>query len=173
MFVLITGGAKCGKSSTAEKLFSNFNNKKYYIATMIPYGEEANKAIERHRLIRRDKGFNTVEKYTDIQDIVIPDGSGVLLECMANLCANEMFSVENICNPADKIINGVKKLMEKSGLLVIVTNDVGCDGIEYSYETAEYIKILSEINFKLAGIADSVIECVYGIPIMLKGEKTC
>ncbi len=174
MLILITGGSKCGKSSLAESFFDKFRGKKFYIATMIPYGDEAHQAIERHRKIRSGKGFDTIEKYTDINDIDIPENSGVLVECMGNLCANEMFSDENkIFSSCEKIISGIKKLSEKCSLLVIVSNNVGNDGMNYDCGTAEYIKNLGIINSKIAEFSDIVIECVYGIPVFLKGEKIC
>ncbi len=170
MTTLITGGSKCGKSSYAEKILDNFCGRKLYIATMIPCGEEALAAIERHRKIRAGKGFETVEKYTDIDEIVLPKNCAVLLECMANLCANEMFRSENITDPTDKILGGIEALSRKANHLVIVTNNVGCDGIEYDSGTMKYIEILGKINCGLAAISDNVIECVYGIPLPLKGE---
>ena len=85
MLTLITGGCKCGKSSIAEDILSDFCGRKIYIATMEPFGEEAHTAISRHRIMRSGKGFETVEKYTDIQDIDLPDGCAVLLECACNL----------------------------------------------------------------------------------------
>lgn len=170
MMTLITGGAKCGKSHYAEKLFGNFSGRKFYIATMEPYGEEAHAAIERHRKIRAGKGFETIEKYTDIEEISLPAGCGILLECTANLCANEMFRDGKITDPADKIIRGYEFLKSISELLVIVTNDVGSNGISYDNGTAEYIRTLGEINRRTAELSDNVIECVYGIPLPLKGE---
>ena len=170
MTTLITGGAKCGKSHYAEKIFDNFTGRKFYIATMEPYCEEALTAIERHQKIRAGKGFETIEKYMDIDEISLPEGCGILLECTANLCANEMFRNEKIIDPTDKIIRGFEFLKKLSELLVIVTNDVGSDGIFYEESTAEYVKILGEINRRAAEISDNVIECVYGIPLPLKGH---
>jgi len=42
MTVFISGGAKCGKSSFAQNLTVALagNGKRYYVATMIPTGEE-------------------------------------------------------------------------------------------------------------------------------------
>ena len=170
MTTLITGGSKCGKSNYAEKILDNFCGRKLYIATMIPYGEEALAAIERHRKIRSGKNFETVEKYIGIDDIVLPDNCAVLLECMANLCANELFRNNKITDPTDKIISGIEVLGRKAKQLVIVTNNVGCDGMEYESGTTKYIEILGKINCGLAEISDNVIECVYGIPLLLKGE---
>lgn len=170
MLILITGGSKCGKSSLAESYFEGLDKGKYYIATMIPYGDEAHAAIERHRKIRAGKGFETIEKYTDLSEIKLPEHSAVLLECMGNLCANEMFSSEKICDPTDKILSDIEYLNSSTDLLVIVSNDVGSDGIDYTVETMQYMKSLSLINSEIAAIADTVIECVYGIPVVMKGE---
>lgn len=172
MTVLVTGGAKCGKSHFAEKFFSGFEGRKFYIATMQPYGEEAFAAIERHRKLRAGKGFETVEKYTDIEGISVPESCGLLLECTANLCANEMFKDGEITDPTDKIIRGFEYLKNRAKLLVIVTNEVGNDGVDYDKGTAKYIEAMGEINRRAAELADRVVECVYGIPVPLKGELT-
>jgi adenosylcobinamide kinase/adenosylcobinamide-phosphate guanylyltransferase len=84
-----------------------------------------------------------------------------------------MFSGDLVSDPSDKIVNGIKKLSDSVSELVIVTNQVGSDGIVYAEETMEYIRILGEINRRTAEIADNVIECVYGIPVLLKGEIPC
>lgn len=94
MFILITGGCKNGKSLMAEKILTAYNVPRFYIATMEPFGSEAKETIARHRKIREGKNFNTIEKYTDISEIKLPQNSAVLLECMCNLCANEMFSAK-------------------------------------------------------------------------------
>ena len=46
---------------------------------------------------------------------------------------------------------------------------------EYSYEdgTAAYIEEIGRINSGIAEFADNVIECVYGIPAVLKGGLAC
>ena len=170
MMTVVIGGSKCGKSSYAEKIFEGFDVKKLYIATMIPYGVEAETAIERHREMRRNKGFETVEKYTDIDEMILSGHCAVLLECMGNLLANEMFKNGEITDPTDKIIKGIESLKTQSQHLVIVTNNVACDGIDYEKGTMEYIRIMGKINRRMIEIADNVIECVYGIPLILKGQ---
>lgn len=173
MLILITGGSKNGKSRIAEDIVSKTCLPKYYIATMEPYCDEARTAIERHRKMRAGKGFETVEKYTDIGEIILPKRCAVLLECVCNLCANEMFS-RNEKEPANKIITGIEALLKKAETLAVVTNQVGDDGVKYSRETMDYIKNMGEINRGLAEISDAVIEAVYGLPVILKGgEKLC
>ncbi|MBQ9383760.1 MAG: bifunctional adenosylcobinamide kinase/adenosylcobinamide-phosphate guanylyltransferase [Ruminiclostridium sp.] len=170
MLTFITGGAKCGKSRLAEKLLDGFTDNKYYIATMRPFGEEAFAAIERHRKIRAGKGFETIEKYTDLYELELPGKPHILLECMANLCANEMFRGKELRDPTDIIMQGTEHLKSRAETLVIVTNNVGSDGINYAPETMRYIEVMGRINALIAGISDNVIECVYGIPVILKGK---
>lgn len=169
MLILITGGCKNGKSVIAEKIICSKNSECFYIATMQPFGVEAEIAIERHRKLRSGKGFNTIEKYTDIGEIDLPSGSSALLECIGNLCANEMFSA-NCLKPAEKILSDVEKIIKKSELFIIVTSQVGCDGISYSAETMAYIHELSLLNNRLSELSDVVIEAVFNIPVLLKGE---
>ena len=173
MTTLICGGSKCGKSALAEKILDGVCEQKYYIATMQPYGEEAFCAIERHRRIRNEKNFETIEKYRDLEEISLPNGCAILLECLGNLLANEMFCEYTSKNIADKIISGLIHLKNFSSELVIVSSIVDCDGIEYSPETTKYCQILAEINSRAAEFSDNVIECVYGIPITLKGRAIC
>lgn len=174
MITLITGGSKCGKSSYAEKILEKFCGVKYYVATMNPVGDAAQEIIARHVEMRCGKNFITVECLRDIGTVDVPEECGVLLECIGNLCANEMFVGAKVYKPAEKIVEGIRSLSERVAELVIVTNEVGCDDQEkYSKETVEYIAQMSEINAKIAEFADNVIECVYGIPVAVKGEAIC
>ena len=61
---------------------------------MRPWDQECLGRIARHRLLRRDKGFETVERYTDLAGLALPAEANVLLECMSNLTANELYDPE-------------------------------------------------------------------------------
>ena len=173
MTTLITGGSKCGKSRLAERILSGFAGRKIYIATMKPYGDEERRIIARHILQRQGKGFETLECYTDIRDADVPEGSAVLLECVGNLLANEMFTEGGMTYPSEKIVSGLRELSRRTKMLVIVTNQVGSDGVRYEEGTAAYIAEMGKVNCGIAAFADNVIECVYGIPLPLKGELPC
>ena len=64
MLAFIAGGAASGKSAWAESLAMALGGRKCYIATMEPFGEEAEIRIQHHRNARREKGFQTAEIYT-------------------------------------------------------------------------------------------------------------
>ena len=106
MFHVVTGGSGSGKSAYAEEQICMLKKKTnsrhlYYIATMVPYGKETEQKILRHRQMRNGKGFETMECFTDLKKMVqtepgfrsdaAEEGICVLLECMSNLVANEVF----------------------------------------------------------------------------------
>ena len=92
MMILVTGGSGSGKSAFAEDQVVSFGEaERVYIATMFPFDEESKKRVQRHRNMRSGKGFETIECYTDLAQVRVSKGSTVLLECMSNLVANEMF----------------------------------------------------------------------------------
>lgn len=175
MFVVVTGGSGSGKSAYAEDLIVRSDLKKrYYIATMICSDEESQKRVDRHRKMREGKGFETIEVPVNLETVKVASHCAVLLECMSNLSANEMFtgqSDRNAKTVAEHVMNGLELLMEKCDLLVVVTNEVFSDGRKYDEMTEEYLKCLGLINRKMAQKADEVVEVVYTIPIVHKKGK--
>ena len=173
MLILLTGGSACGKSSYGEKLAVSGPKPLYYIAAMQPYDEECLKKIARHRDIRAGKGFETIERYTGVDTLKLPQSVGTaLLECLCNLTANEMYIQPDFpVDPVEKVLMGVANLKRQTDTLIVITNDVGSDNEMYSEETRRYIHALGEINARVADMADQVYELVAGIPICLKGEK--
>lgn len=177
MMIIITGGSGSGKSAYAEKRITELVNAPmpvYYLATMQVHGEEGRQKVERHRKLREGKGFRTIEQpYTvsDALQFMAQGKKAVLLECMSNLVANEMFGtgipaeMESVHN---KIMAELQLLQKECENLVIVTNNVFEDGMIYDDTTMEYIQALGRVNASLAVMADEVWEVVAGIPIRLK-----
>ena len=176
MMTVVTGGSGSGKSAFAEDKIVSFGpGKRIYIATMHPYDEESHKRVARHRKMRAGKGFETVECYIGLKNLDLPENAVVLLECMSNLLANEIFSPAGSGkNAYEEIIKGVDFVLQNCKNLVVVTNDVFSDGVLYHEETMEYIKVLGEINYTLAKKADEVIDVVSSVPVYYKkGKKKC
>lgn len=171
MITLITGGSGSGKSACAEQAVLDFGDKqRIYLATMFPFDEESRRRIERHRRMRAGKNFTTVECYTGLKHMEVPKGSCVLLECMSNLTANEMFREDGAKEQTvSEILEGVRKVDAQAEQLVIVTNEIFSDGMDYDAETVRYQAYLGEINRELAKLAARVTEVVYGIPLVRKG----
>ena len=196
MMVLVVGGSGSGKSSYAEKVtvslaqesvkeitksentsLSDFKlniAKKYYLATMQVFDDEGRKKVDRHRNLRNGKGFFTIEQPTRISGALekMEDGDRtVLLECISNLTANEMFSEKKAMTEiqvTENVIRDIKMLKEQTNHLVVVSNNVFEDGITYDETTTKYIRAMGKINQKLAALADRIVEVVAGIPVIFK-----
>ncbi|HIU58264.1 MAG TPA: bifunctional adenosylcobinamide kinase/adenosylcobinamide-phosphate guanylyltransferase [Candidatus Ornithomonoglobus merdipullorum] len=179
MIELITGGSGSGKSAYAEKRICalheiNTGAPLIYIATMQPFGAEGEARIARHKRLRGGKGFATVECFTELESLCIARGSDVLLECVGNLVANEMFRTDRM-DPGcvQRIKRGVDMLARVCRSACIVTNEVFSDGIDYGEGTDMYMRALADINIYIAGIADRVTEVVCSVPTVIKGGIKC
>ena len=189
MLHIVYGGSASGKSSYAESFAMSLQGegRLLYIATMYPYkwntteiDPETMQRIERHRAMRADKGFDTVECYRHVEHIVAKRQDVLLLECMSNLLANEMYlepdsnagsdMSETMSPVSNKIVQALIDLSTRVQELVIVTNDVFSDGgsLTYDESTREYVKNLAEINCALVREAATVTEVVCGIPVIVK-----
>lgn len=184
MFHVVTGGSGSGKSAYAEiqicRMKEQTNSKRmYYIATMMPFGEETKEKIGRHRQMRSGKGFETIECFTGLKQLVQTDphlneeeakeGICVLLECMSNLTANELYLDTGAKDQTEEaVLQGIQILKTRCRGLVIVTNEVFCDLPPVAEEMKEYLRVLGEINCHMAQMADQVTEVVYGIPVEVK-----
>ncbi len=169
MRALVIGGAASGKSEYAEALAISLPEPRYYIATMKPCDSEDWQRIEKHRAMRAEKGFITIERYTNLSGLTLPGRGTVLLECLGNLTANELFSAEGAGdNAAGAIIKGIMHLETQSLNLVVVSNDIFCGGCAYAGDTGRYIGIAADVNKALAVRFDRVFEIVCGIPLTIK-----
>ena len=178
MLYVVTGVSGSGKSEYAENLAVQLAGGKplYYVATMEPYGPEGQARIARHHKLRAGKGFETIECYRNIAQITDRIGEDrmkeatVLLECMSNLLANEMFDETDAANGdlTDKLLSGMSCISRQCKHLIVVTNEVFSDGLLYDEETLEYIRALADINCRMATMAELVTEVVCGIPVNIK-----
>lgn len=174
MTVLVAGGAASGKSAYAEGLLCKLSKgaPRVYLATMKPFGKEAAARIEKHRAQRAGRGFDTVECYVNLREANIPPDSTVLLEDVGNLCANELFDPDGAGGgAADAVVRGVEALQKRCAALVIVSNEVLSGGTDYAGDTLRYLRVLGEVNRRLAALADNVCEVVCGIAEYYKGKE--
>ena len=65
----------------------------------------------------------------------------------------------------------MERAAEQAALLVVVTNELFSDGMDYDPETLAYLDVLARLNRAVARRADRVYEVVCGIPIAWKGAN--
>lgn len=182
--ILITGGARSGKSSLAESKAKELGKKVVYIATAIAFDEGMKDRISKHKA-SRPSSWTTIEMYKDFskleknQDFIKSDL--ILLDCMTLMVSNillesgvdfETCSMEAIEHIEKNIFNKVIELLgvvtrfEKK--LIIVTNEVGM-GLVPSYRLGNIFRdIAGRVNQHLAKQAQEVYFTVSGIPLKIK-----
>ena len=163
MNVLIIGYPDSGKSKLAEDMVLEMSapGERVYIATMIPFGEEGRARVEKHRNMRAGKGFDTIEAPYDAANAAKQAGvsrnATVLLECLSNLVANELFERQTDSDAViEKTAADMERLAGSVRNLVIVSNHFEIDR-DFDEETVLYAKTLDTVNDILSKRADKVI----------------
>lgn len=181
--ILVTGGARSGKSTFAEETVKKLGDKVLYIATAIPFDEEMKLRIKKHQE-QRPSYWETLEAYKDF-DIKLKnkleEKTVIMLDCVTVMITNLMFEEyldwDKInCEEIEKIEERVKKeigkllaIIEGAQLpFVLVTNEIGM-GIVPEYPSGRVFRdVAGRANQMLAKAADEVYLCVSGIPMKIK-----
>lgn len=154
MLHIVYGGSASGKSSYAESIAMSLqgDGRLLYIATMYPYkwntteiDPEMMQRIERHRAMRADKGFDTVECYRHVEHIVAKRQDVLLLECMSNLLANEMYLEPD---SDDGRLAETMSEVEKAGVDGNVGSDVEKTGIGGN-ASSDMVETMSPVSKKI------------------------
>ncbi|NOW02857.1 bifunctional adenosylcobinamide kinase/adenosylcobinamide-phosphate guanylyltransferase [Clostridium beijerinckii] len=175
MNYLIIGGSKSGKSEVGEKIALTLSrNKVIYIATMNPYDKEDEDRIERHKKSREGLNFKTLEVTRDLDSVIntINCKDTVLIDSITSLLTNEMFNANEIIkNPSHKILSNLKQIMNNAKNVIIVSDYIFNDAIQYDEITENFKKELAIINRGLANYCENVIECSFGLIKYIKHEE--
>ena len=172
MLTLIIGGAASGKSAFAESLCLQSPLPRTYLATMQIWDEECAARVAKHRAMRAEKQFDTVECPLHLDRLRLPRRGTVLLEDLGNLAANELYSPDGAGgDTAAAILHGIENLAEQCENLILVSNEVFSGGTDYAGDTDRYLRVLAAVNNAAAARADRVVRVVCGIPVYYKGSE--
>lgn len=180
MKCLVLGQSGSGKSQLAEQAADHIGGVWIYAATMIISDQETEKKAVKHQKRRNPKIFHTIETPASIMKTLntslgprLTQGN-LLIECLSNLLANEMFAKGAAYDIEVGIFQEIIQLSEIVSNLIIVSNDIFCDSTCYDSWSEDYVKKLAWLNINLAQISDIVVEAVCNIPVFHKGgEKRC
>ncbi len=183
MIHLVTGGARSGKSTYAERSVAAFGDNICYIATAIAFDSGMKNRIAKHRR-QRPKNWQTVEQYADLNDLIAANAGrydAYLLDCVTIMVSNLMLDSGLDFDVADeseidaleaKIRSQIKKLIDAivqaDDNVVFVTNEIGY-GIVPQNRMARYFRdIAGRVNQYIASRANSVTLVVCGQPVEVK-----
>jgi adenosylcobinamide kinase / adenosylcobinamide-phosphate guanylyltransferase len=175
--ILILGGARSGKSRTAERMALDLGGDHVlYIATAEAHDDEMRERIAVHRATR-PSAWQTVEAPLDVaaklQGLqLLPV---VLLDCITLLASNVLLGLPDNCLQADAnqaVTQEVDHLLVKqrasASIWIMVSNEVGM-GVVPPYRLGRlYRDALGTANQRLAQAADDVLLMIAGLPWRLK-----
>ena len=169
--VLITGGARSGKSSYALKLADEIRGRKAYLATAQPLDKEMEERIRKHKEGRSDEYISIEEPLEITQKLKEIDGSFevIVIDCLTLWVSNLLHREEcNLSRIEEEIREFVDCLKSLSARLILVTNEVGM-GIVPDNELARTFRdLIGFANQLVAEIADGVVVMFSGSPLRLK-----
>lgn len=178
MIVLVTGGARSGKSSFAESLYDNREDV-VYMATAKVYDDEMEKRVQLHQRSRPEI-WRTYEGNYNLTE-ALGSEENYLLDCITVLTSNIMFDIskdmERISYETQNIIeekvleeikNLIREVREKKYNLTIVTNEVGSSIVPEHHISRVFRDIQGRVNQRIASLADQVYLVSCGIPVKIK-----
>ena len=166
--ILITGGARSGKSIFAQKLANNLSKKVTYIATDKARDKEMELRIKIHRK-NRPSHWRTIEKEKNITEVlsrVAGKSDVILLDCLTLLISNLLLSSRK--NVLKEIRRLVSKIREIKATVLIVSNEVGMGIVPDNRLARKFRDMAGKANQIVAQAADEVYLVVSGIPVTIK-----
>jgi adenosylcobinamide kinase/adenosylcobinamide-phosphate guanylyltransferase len=179
--ILITGGARSGKSRFAQELAGRSGESVLFVATAVAGDEEMRHRIEEHKRAR-PAGWRTLEITTHIGSQIEQKsgGAGVVIVDCITLLVNNIFSQysDETGEQIDATLTEKRVTEEISELIecinhvdasfIIVTNEVGMGLVPANRVGRLYRDLLGKANQLLAQRADEVYLMAAGLPLQIK-----
>lgn len=179
--ILITGGARSGKSRFAYELASKSGGKVLFVATAEAGDEEMKCRIEEHKR-ERPKDWSTLEATANIGSQIeqrIGSARTVIVDCITLLINNifnrygnqtdERIDASLLKKEVEREINGLIECIEHSNAdFIIVTNEVGLGLVPANKTGRIYRDLLGRANQMLAERTDKVYFMAAGLPVKIK-----
>ncbi|MFH1074864.1 MAG: bifunctional adenosylcobinamide kinase/adenosylcobinamide-phosphate guanylyltransferase [Candidatus Firestonebacteria bacterium] len=168
--MLITGGVRSGKSSYAQKVAESSGAKVFYIATAEALDDEMKIRIKSHRK-SRSKKWVTIEEPIYLAkaiDALPPGNKTVILDCLTLFISNLIHKGRSDAQICAEMRGIIKALRKKSGLSIIVTNEVGSGIVPEGRLSRRFRDLQGLVNQIAAKEADRVCLLVSGIPVPIK-----
>lgn len=169
--VLVTGGARSGKSRLAEGMALAYGDPLGYVATGRAGDGEMAERIARHRQ-RRGSMWQTMEEPLLLKEVIVGhDGyfKAILVDCVTLWLSNLLFAHNDRGRVLDEVRELADVMPNLATPLVLVTNEVGAGIVPENALARTFRDLAGEANQILASAADEVHVAMCGLPLKLKG----
>ena len=166
--ILITGGARSGKSAYAERLALELSDAPVYLATARIWDEEFRERVRRHQA-RRGPQWTNIEEEKLLSRHTF-EGRVVLVDCLTLWATNFFFDLDG---DVDKALPEARAEFDRftsiDATFIFVTNEIGMGGTSENEIQRKFTDLQGWMNQYVAARADEVVLMVCGIPVKIKG----
>src|ERR1700743_2130204 len=169
--ILITGGARSGKSRYAQQLALQHSSRPVYVATARAWDDEFRRRIRLHQQ-DRDERWRSLEEQRYLSRLPLEDEVAVI-DCVTLWITNffsDTHADVNACLAACR--HEIDELTKKDAMLILISNEIGM-GMHADTEAGrKFTDLQGWINQYIAAAAQEVIFMVSGIPVTIKNIQT-
>ena len=160
------GGARSGKSKSAEIHTLKFGSPATYIATCEALDEEMAQRVKKHQA-RRDESWSTLFTPLNLADEIQKIGSNkpILVDCLTLWLSNHLLKKNDLEKEIDELANSLKN---SNANIVLVSNEVGTGIVPDNALAREFRDNAGFMNQKIASVSDEVYWVVAGIQTQIK-----
>jgi adenosylcobinamide kinase/adenosylcobinamide-phosphate guanylyltransferase len=164
--ILITGGARSGKSVRAEARAKSFAGKPVYIATAEALDAEMGERIARHRARRGSEWMEHETPLELVGALKATDGGGArLVDCLTLWLSNLLHAERDWSKEAAGL---AEMLQAQKSPVVLVSNEVGLGIVPDNALARQFRDAAGVMNQMMARAADEVEFIVAGLPMRVK-----
>ena len=167
--ILITGGARSGKSRYAEELAHSLSDHPVYVATAHVWDEEFRERVKKHQERRGPEWTNIEEEMLlSRHDLT---GRVAVIDCITLWCTNYFFQMQEVDTALEALKAEFDKFTANDATYIFVTNEIGMGGVSDNAVQRKFTDLQGWMNQYVASHADEVILMVSGIPVRVKSEE--
>lgn len=172
MIQLILGGARSGKSRLAEQSALSSALPVTYIATAQAWDDEMQARIAHHQA-QRPAEWLLIEEPLHLAECLqrIDQASQMILVDCLTLWMSNLLMQEDARMQADECAKLLQVLPELQSDIILVSNETGLGVVPMGQISRKFVDESGRLHQQLGQIADKVVFCVAGFPMILKGEK--
>lgn len=172
--ILVTGGARSGKSKYAEQRAGELGDRRLYVATAEANDDEMTQRIMEHKK-RRGDAWATIEEPVELSSALLAQRGRtdcILVDCVTLWLSNLVLHRDGTF-AGKKVEELLETLPRLDFHVVLVTNEIGWGIVPDNALARQFRDLAGWANQRIAAAANEVVLTVVGIPMTVKKATLC